>query len=98
MSQNNSLDNLSPILGELITLRAKIKDLEARKKELEATVRPALADRGAIEHDGYVIKVETMPGRATLDRKAVEKVLEDEGYDIEDFIKRGAPFSQLTIR
>lgn len=90
----SSLENLKPLILGIAEIDQKIKDLQAKKKELEEEVRPALADRGPVQVDEYQVSVKTVPGRKTLDRKAVEAAF----GDLSAFERVGKPYTTMTIK
>ena len=89
----NSLDNIKSYMGEYADLRKQKKALEARMKELDPLIRPALADKQSVTYAGNVFKLTTVAGRKTLDKKAVEEA----GIDLEPYYKTGAPYTTLKI-
>lgn len=95
--QPASLDNLRPVLKRLLDLRADKRDIEAEIKELDAQVRPVIANRGKMQLDNYIFECKEQPGRKTLDKKALAEFLEANGKSIEDFEKVGNPFTTLRI-
>lgn len=89
-----SLDNVKPLLAEYAHINAQKKELEARLKELDQQVRPVLADIGEVVVAGFSFTCMSMPGRKTLDQKAMEA----DGIDLEKYRKQGAPFTQLKVK
>lgn len=94
MSQQNSFDNLGPMMDEYASIKDQIAALEERKKELDVELRPALEGRGELFHNGYVFKCVMVAGRKTLDKK----LLEADGIDLSRYEKQGAPFTQMTVK
>jgi predicted phage-related endonuclease len=94
MSQADTLNNLHGMMDEYASIKEQIAELEARKKELDADLRPALEGRGEVYYNGYTFKCVMVPGRQTLDKKAVEEA----GIDLTPFQKQGAPFTQMTVK
>lgn len=92
-----SLDNIKPLLRELLELRAEKKEIEAEIKELDSKVRPVIANRGKMQLDNFIFECKEMAGRKTLDKKALEEFLEQHGKTVADFEKQGAPFTQLNV-
>lgn len=91
----SSSDNLAPIVIALGAIVDQIKLLEAKKKELEAEVREALADKGKKQYGEYVISVTTSPGRKTLDKEALCADLALP--DLSKWEKVGKPFTTMKI-
>lgn len=95
MSLENDLERLQPMLLRRAMLRDKIKGLEKETKELDGLIRPALTEYSKpYEHMGFVFQCEIVPGRETLDKKAMEA----DGIDLTRYTKIGAPFTKLTIK
>ena len=90
----SDLSNIKPLLAEYAELKSRMKEMTLRIKELDTQVRPALADRGAVTIGKYQFTVTMMPGRKTLDKKA----LIDAGVDVEAYYKTGAPFTKLDMK
>lgn len=88
-----SLDNIKPLLAEYAHLHAQKKVLDERLKELDKQVRPILVDSGSVQVANYVFSCTIMPGRKTLDKKAMEAA----GIDLAPYEKVGAPFTKLTV-
>lgn len=90
-----SFDNIKPAVIELCEITMKIKELEARKKDLEEVVKPVLADKGKLGFGDFTVNVKTMNGRKTLDKEAVAAAL---GVpDLSPYEKVGKPYSMTTI-
>ncbi len=89
-----SLDNIKPLVIELGAVVEDIKNLTARKKELESAVRPVLASRGTIQFDNVQITVTEQAGRKTIDKDA----LIADGIDVEKYMKQGAPFTKMVVK
>lgn len=99
MSHDTSFDNLSPMLGEYAELVMQKKAIEARLKQLDQEVRPVLAEKNKpVVLNGYQFSCKMIAGRKSLDRAAVSEVLSKHGYDIADFEKQGAPYTQMTVK
>lgn len=94
MSHQNSFDNIGPMMDEYASIKEKMAELEERKKELDVELRPVLEGRGEVFHNGWTFKCVMVPGRKTLDKKAVEAA----GIDLSPFEKQGAPFTQMTVK
>lgn len=92
-----SLDNLRPLIKRLLELRMDKRDIESEIKEIEGTVKEAVADRGKMRLDNYVFECKTMPGRKSIDKPSLAAFLAEHGKTIEDFEKQGAPFPQLRV-
>ena len=89
-----SLDNIKPIaieLGETIT---KIKALEAKKKLLEAQVRPVLASVGTVQFESHQFTITEHAGRKSLDKAAMIA----DGLDVESYTKVGAPYTKMAYK
>lgn len=89
-----SFDNYKPIVQSLGEIDEQIKLLQAKKKELEAEVREAFADRGAVVLGDYQIEVKVQAGRKTFDKAAAMQA----GLPIDDFMKVGKPFTTMSIK
>lgn len=89
----SSLDNAKSYFEEYGRLKSLVKDAEARMKELDELVRPALTGRGATVIGKFMFKLTESPGRKTLDKEA----LLADGVDVEKYYKVGKPFTTLKI-
>jgi len=89
-----SLENLKPIAEAIGAIDTEIKALTKKKKELEAEIRPTLADRGPTTFGEYQFEVKTVPGRKTLDKT----LLEEAGISIDRFMKVGKPYTTMSIK
>ena len=87
-------DNLVGIAEEIAVIKMTIDDLTAKKKELEAQLRPVLLDQGPKQAGRFVLEVKSVPGATRFDRKAAEEA----GMDLSPFMKTGKPYSRLTIK
>lgn len=92
--QANSLDNVKPYFDEYADLRRAKERIEARMKELDPLVRPALDGKGAVIHNGYMFELRTNKGRKSYDYKAMAA----DGINVEDYAKVGAPSTSLYIK
>lgn len=90
----SSLENLKPIALGVAELTERIKELQAKKKELEEELRPALEGHGPVQFDEYIVECKVQPGRKTLDKSAVEEAF----GDLSDFYKTGKPFTVLSVK
>lgn len=90
-----SLDNVKPLMDERAELHMTKKRIEERIKELDETLRPVLVGQGELVHNGYMFKVDAVPGRRTVDYKAMA---EDFNIDLEDYTKVGKPSSRFTVK
>lgn len=95
--QPQSLDNLKPLIKRLLDLLMDKRDIDKEIKEIEGTVKQAVADRGKMQLDNYIFECKTMPGRKTIDKAALSAFLEKHGKTVEDFEKQGAPYQQLNV-
>jgi len=91
--QQPSLDNHKPALDELAALTKQKKEIDARIKALGEEVRPVLADKGKVMHNGFVFNCTLSAGRTTYDYKAMTA----DGIDVDKYKKVGAPFTTLKI-
>ena len=89
-----SLDNFKPLAIELGGIIEQIRDLTARKKELEEQLRPQLLGRGAVQFDDYQYQVTQVAGRKTIDKDAMK----DAGINIDDYMKQGAPYTKMVCK
>ncbi len=92
-----SLDNIMPQLREFCEAKMKEKEAKAEADKLKKVIGPALADHAGESIDvigGYVLKLELMPGRKTLDKEA----LEDDGIDLDAYYKTGRPYAQFNVK
>lgn len=96
-----SLENIKATALELAEIKEQIKDLEARKAQIEGEVRAALAGRGEVSFSAgagapfiYTFNCKELPGRITYDTKAMVA----DGLDIEKYKKVGSPYSTLTVK
>lgn len=96
--QSASLDNYKGMLEERGDLKVLLDKCEARIKELDVDLRPALEGRGELFHAGFSFKCALGAGRKTLDKAAVAEALTGFGLSIEDFEKEGAPFTTMTVK
>jgi hypothetical protein len=92
-----SLDNIKPLIKRLLDLRQDKKDIEAEIKELDAEVRPVIAQRGKMQIDNYIFECKEQAGRKSIDKVALAAFLEQHGKSVEDFEKQGAPFTTLNV-
>lgn len=90
---SSNLENIKPIVIAMAALDEQIKELTAKKKEYEAEVRAALADKGRLQFDEYIVSVKTQPGRKTLDKEALQEAF----GDLTPFEKVGKPYSVMRI-
>jgi hypothetical protein len=93
----SSLDNIKPYLAELLELRAAKAKIDARLKELDPIVRPAIIGAGSLQHAGYIFKCTMKKGAVSLDKALVTAYLEKRGKKYEDFTKTGSPSSVMTV-
>nr|NKB39630.1 hypothetical protein [Ilumatobacter sp.] len=99
MSQTpTSNDNIKTVAEAYGAIKAEMKALEKKAKELEPVLKEALADRGNVSVGKYVFTAKTMAGRKTMDKPKLESALRDNGLDIESFYKAGAPFVQMSVK
>lgn len=94
----NSLDNYRSMLkerGELAMLKQKV---EARIKQLDEDLRPALEGRGEIVAEGYSFKCTLSKGRVSMDKEALSEFLKAHKMALEEFEKIGAPFTTMTVK
>ena len=99
MSQTpTSNDNIRTIAEAYGAIKAEIKALEKKAKELEPALKEALADRGNISVGKFVFTAKTMPGRKTVDKDKLSGALQKHGLDIDSFYKAGAPYVQMTVK
>ena len=94
MSQQSTLSNVGPLMDEYAEIKEQIAALDARKKELDVELRPLLEGRGEVVHNGVMFTCVMVPGRKSLDKKAVEAA----GIDWSPFEKVGAPFTQMSVK
>lgn len=94
----NSLANYKPILKERGELADLKKRVEARIKELDEELRPALEGRGEIVAEGYSFKCTLSAGRKSLDKPLLAEFLKDYNMTVEEFEKEGAPFTTMTVK
>jgi hypothetical protein len=94
----NSLDNIKPLLEELLELTHVKKKIEARIKELNPQVRPSIEGRGSMLLGKYSFECKIGKGRKTLDTDRLSVYLADDGLNLEDFYKVGAPTSTMTVK
>lgn len=87
-------DNLRAIAIAVGELHFQIKELEAKKKELEEELRPALVGAKPRMFGNYVMECKMMPGRKTIDKDAMKA----DGIDPSKYEKVGKPFSQMSIK
>lgn len=80
-------------MDEYADLREQKKDIEARLKELDPIIRPALDGVGNVVHGGWMYSLTVSEGRKTLDKSA----LLEAGIDLDPYYKVGAPFTTLKI-
>lgn len=88
-----SLDNIKPLLAEYAHIKAERDVLDARLKDLDKQVRPILVEQGSVQVANFVFSCTMVPGRKTLDKKAMTA----DGIDLAPYEKVGAPFTQLKI-
>jgi hypothetical protein len=95
-----SLDNIKSAAIEYAQIKDQIKAMEERLDELKAIIGPSLAGRGETAFSDaaagviYTLKVNEMPGRATLDK---EKMAAD-GIDPKKYEKVGKPFITINTK
>lgn len=89
-----SLDNIKPLVIELGEIVESMKNMTARKKEIEMQVRPVLASRGTIQFDNVQITVTEQAGRKSIDKDA----LLADGINVDDYMKQGAPFTKMSVK
>ena len=89
-----NLDNIKPLAIELGAVVEEIKNLTARKKELEMQVRPVLASKGTLQFDNVQITVTEQAGRKSIDKDA----LIADGINVDDYMKQGAPFTKMVVK
>lgn len=93
-----SLDNYKAALKERGELSVLSKKIDARIKELDAELRPALEGRGEVVAEGYSFKCAMQAGRTSIDKPALDAFLLEHGATINEFEKVGAPFTVFTVR
>ena len=91
----SSLDNLKPLLDERAELAMAKKRIEDRIKTLDGEIRPMLEGRGEIVYNGYTHSVTKVPGRKSVDYKAMA---EDHNIDLDDYAKVGAPSTRYNLK
>lgn len=91
-----SLENAKPIALGIAELDEEIKALTAKKKELEAELRPLITDVGPVQFDEFIFECKTVPGRKTLDKDLLMQTFSLP--DLSDFEKTGKPFTTMTIK
>lgn len=91
----SSLDNYKPMMDERAELYEQKKAIDARIEELDEALRPSLADRGELIHNGYSFKVDITAGRKTVDYK---QMAADFGIDLDAYTKQGAPSTRFSIK
>lgn len=90
----SELANFKPLMLEYGELKETEKNAKKRMKELDAQLRPVLADEGEVMAGPYLFNCKLMAGRTSLDQKAMEA----DGIDLEPYRKYGAPFTQLSVK
>lgn len=95
--KRESLDNVRPLIKELLDLTAEKKDIEKEIKELRERILPLIEGRGKMQLDNYVFEAKQMAGRKSLDKSTLDEFLRQHGKTVADFEKVGAPFVQLNV-
>lgn len=93
-SPQSSLDNVKSYLTEYADLVKVKKAAEARMKELDQIIRPALAGKGNTLVGNYVFTLTNVAGRRTIDKDA----LIADGIDVSKYEKIGNPSTKLDIK
>ena len=90
----SSFDNIKVMMDERAELWMSKKRIEEKIASLDAVLKPALADKGAMVYNGYQHEVKLVSGRTTYDYKAMTA----DGIDLEPYTKTGAPSSRYEIK
>jgi len=91
----NRGSGLHDALVDYNAAKTAAEQADTAKTDASERIKAELRKRGTSEVtiDGYLIKIEEMKGRSTLDRKALTAA----GIDPTKFEKTGKPFERLTV-
>lgn len=93
--QENSLDNLKPMLDERAELYAAKKRIEQQLADLDEVIRPVLVEHGAVVWNGWEHSVTKTAGRKSVNYK---KMAEDYDIDLEMYTEVGAPSTRYVLK
>lgn len=94
--RGNAGSSLDTAVKRHVFLKGKIDELTAEQKQYAEEIKEGLRERkvGSLTVAGKEVKLASVAGRKTLDRKAVAAA----GIDLTPFEKVGAPGERLTIK
>lgn len=94
MSSEEGKSVVGRVANELVDVRATIKDLQAREKELAGALKSAFSGKVSGMIDGVFVEMTPVAGRTTYDTKAMI----DDGMDLTAYKKVGQPSVRLSVK